>query len=103
MYTGFSATIVNPQATGPQALPRFSVCPSTIFNARRKNTGGFSRASCAFTYISPGQFVVLTGAATTGAGHTEFAWRTFVAPLAAILVPVHSGVTVQLFATEASG
>src|ERR1700735_483528 len=103
MYTGFSDTTVNPQATGPHDVPRFRVCPSTIFNARRKKTGGFSRASCTFTYITPGQLVLFIGAATVGVGHTEFAWRTFVGPVAAMLLPVHNGDTVQLLVPVASG
>src|ERR1700735_23561 len=98
MVTGFSATTVNPQATGPHDVPRFSVAPSTIFNARRKNTGGFSRASCGFTYITPGQLVLLIGAVTVGAAHTELGCSTVVR-----LVPFHNGATVQLLPPVASG
>src|SRR6202050_1890923 len=47
--------MVNPQGIAPQVVPRFKDWPSTIFNARRKNIGGFSRACRASIYMTPGQ------------------------------------------------
>src|SRR5580698_8487195 len=56
MYTGFSAAMVRPQGTESQ-VPMEIVPPFTIFNACRKNNGGFSRASTPWLYTAPGQLV----------------------------------------------
>src|SRR5271154_4330017 len=57
MYTGFSAAMVRPQGT-PLQVPSEIVPPFTSFSAWRKKRGGFSRASTAWLYTAPGQFVL---------------------------------------------
>src|ERR1700690_2005206 len=56
MYAGFSAAMVSPQGT-PSQVPSEIVPPFTILRACRKKSGGFSRASTAWLYTAPGQFV----------------------------------------------
>src|SRR5882762_1780414 len=56
-YTGFSEAIVRPQLT-PLHVPALILLPSTIFRARRKKIGGFSRKFCALAvangHLRPG-------------------------------------------------
>src|SRR5215472_296568 len=56
MYTGFSVAIVRPQLTPLGQVPTAERSAEfTSFTARRKNSGGFSRATAAFNATCIGQ------------------------------------------------